>query len=299
MPEYLKYALKRLFAAVMVALLGMSLMYMMPLIKGDPTVRIDLAGYVEHMRKMLGMDFGFSKFYRTEVSPLVWRYLPYTMALCLFSEITAWIVGSLIGLFASAGKSSFASKLVRGAAMAIYPIPYFILAITVQIVFAYMLGWFPVIGEILTGRGFIVFITSLLRSSALPALALILSGLGRWVINTGSVASVQYSEDHVLFARLRGLKRRTVLTKYVMLGCLPLQAAALGVQLGTAFGGSIITEMMYAYPGLGFLMQRAVVNNDYNLLTGASVVSIVAIAFFTFVSDLILPLLDPRITYKS
>lgn len=299
MPEYLKYAFKRLLAAVMVALLGMTLMYMMPLIKGDPNVTIDLAGYVRHMRAMLNMDFGISKFYRTAVSPLVWRYLPYTMALCLFSEILSWIIGSLIGLFASAGRSGFGSRLAQGAAMLIYPIPYFILALIVQIVFAYLLGWFPIVGEIMSDRGFTVFVTSLLRSSALPALALTISGLGRWIISTGSVAVAQYGEDYVLFARLRGLKKRTVLTKYLLPGCLPIQTAALGVQLGTAFGGSIITEMVYSYPGLGFLMERAVMNNDYNLLTGASVVSIIAIAFFTFLSDLILPLIDPRITFKG
>ena len=73
------------------------------------------------------------------------------------------------------------------------------------------------------------------------------------------------------------------------------QFTALAIQLGTAFGGSIMTEMVFGYPGVGFLLQKAAFNNDYGLLFGASIISIIAIAVTTTLVDLLYPLIDPRV----
>lgn len=293
--RYARYAALRLMSCAAVVFLGITVMYLLPMIKRDMGYDLSIEGYFGFLKDMAHMDMGMSKFYRSEVAPIVWRYLPYTLLLCVFSSVVAWIVGNAVGLAAGCARGSAAAKLAEGAAMVIYPIPYFILALVVQVVFAFLLGLFPITGEIMTNQGAARFVTTLLRSSCLPALTMILSGTGWWVISMSALSSSARDEEFVRFAYLRGVKPGRVKRDYIRKGCMGVQYTALAIQLGTAFGGSIMTEMIFGYPGVGFLMQRAAMNNDYALLYGASIVSLIAIALSTTLMDLIYPLLDPRV----
>lgn len=293
--KYLKFALSRLFACALVIWLGVTVMALVPVIRGDQAYSLTVRDYADYLRAVVHMDFGLSKFYKTEIGPLVWRYMPYTMGLCITSNLVAWVIGNMIGLMAGIARGKAFSRVLEALGMVVYPIPYFILALVVQMVFAYILRLFPLTSEIMTGRGFAVFWSSLLRSSALPAVTMILSALGWWIISMSALAGMTAGEDYVQFAYLRGIPKGRVARRYIRPNCMLPQVTALAIQLGTAFGGALMTEMVFGYPGVGFLMQRAAFNNDYNLLFGASVISIVAIAVSTTIVDLIYPLVDPRI----
>ncbi len=293
--KYTKYALGRLFTCLLVIWLGVTVMALVPVIRGDQAYSLTLREYVQYLKAVVHMDFGLSKFYKVEIGPLVWRYMPYTMGLCIAANLVAWIAGNAIGLMAGIAHGKAVSRVLEALAMTIYPIPYFILALVVQMIFAYILRLFPLTSEIMTGRGAAVFWSSLLRSSTLPAITMILSALGWWIISMSTLAGVADGEDYAQFARLRGIPNGKIARRYIRPNCMLPQVTALAIQLGTAFGGALMTEMVFGYPGVGFLMQRAAFNNDYNLLFGASVISIVAIAVSTTVVDLIYPLVDPRV----
>jgi peptide/nickel transport system permease protein len=293
--KYLKFALGRLIACALVILLGVTVMALVPVIRGDESYSLTLRDYAEYLKAVAHMDFGLSKFYKTEIGPLVWRYMPYTMGLCITANLVAWIIGNAIGLMAGIARGKSFARAFEWLAMIVYPIPYFILALIVQMVFAYILRLFPLTSEIMTGRGLAVFLNTLIRSSTLPALTMVLSALGWWIISMSSLAGAAAGEDYALFARLRGISESKIARRYIRPNCMLPQVTALAIQLGAAFGGALMTEMVFGYPGVGFLMQRAAFNNDYNLLFGASVISIIAIAVSTTVVDLIYPLVDPRI----
>ncbi len=248
---------------------------------------------------LLHFDFGPSLMsYPESAGKIISTYLPYTVGLSMTATILAWIIGNLIGLLAGFRKNKRSSKILEGIAICIYPIPYFIVALVLQIFFAYILGWFPLTTTINSFQGFGVFVASVVKSSILPALSLLLVGTGWWIISMKSLAATTSEEDYVLYARYRGLLEGVIGTKYVLKNSILTQVTALAMSLGGVFGGSIMTEIIFGYPGVGTLIQKAILQSDYNMILGCITISIVAIATATLIVDLIYPFIDPRIRYS-
>ena len=212
--------------------------------------------------------------------------------------MVAWIIGNVIGLLAGFRKNKRSSKILEGIAICIYPIPYFIVALVLQIVFSYVLGWFPLQATILYNGGTATFITSLLKASVLPAISILLLGTGWWIISMKSLSSTTAEEDFVLYARYRGLSEGKIGVSYVFRNSILTQITALAMSLGGVFNGSIMTEIIFGYPGVGELIQKAITQSDYNMILGCITISIVAIATCTLIADLIYPFIDPRIRYS-
>ena len=248
---------------------------------------------------LLHFDFGPSLMsYPTPASEIITRNLPYTVGLSLTTTILAWIIGNVIGLLAGFRKNKRSSKILETIAICIYPIPYFIVALILQIVFSYVLGWFPLRATILYNGGWVAFVTSLLKASVLPALSILLLGTGWWIISMKSLASTTAEEDFVLYARYRGLSEGKIGKSYVFRNSILTQITALAMSLGGVFNGSIMTEIIFGYPGVGTLIQDAITQSDYNMILGCITISIVAIATCTLIADLIYPFIDPRIRYS-
>ena len=236
--------------------------------------------------------------YPTPAGQIISTYLPYTLMLSLFSTILAWCVGNFIGLLAGFRKDKRSSKIMEGIAICIYPIPYFIIALVLQIVFAFLLGWFPLQTTITTMGTTGDYIASLLKASVLPAISLLLVGTGWWIISMKSMSSTTAAEDFVLYARYRGLSEGKIGRSYVFRNSILTQVTALAMSLGGVFNGSIMTEIIFSYPGVGTLIQKAILQSDYNMILGCITISIVAISTATLIADLIYPLIDPRIRYS-
>jgi peptide/nickel transport system permease protein len=141
----------------------------------------------------------------------------------------------------------------------------------------------------------LAFVGSILRHSILPALSLVLVGIGAWFVGMRSIVSNIVSEDYVTYAELGGVGRRRILFSYVMRNALPPQLTGLALSLGAIFNGAIITEFVFGYPGIGTLLVRAVTSGDYSLVLGITSISIFAVAAAILVIDLLYPLLDPRV----
>ena len=250
-------------------------------------------------RGLLHFDFGPSLMsYPVPVGEIIRTYLPYTLILSLTTTTLAWIIGNLIGLQAGFRKHKRSSKILEGIAICIYPIPYFIIALILQIVFAFILGWFPLQSTISKSGGLLMFIGSILRASILPSLSLLLVSTGWWIISMKSLSSTTADEDFVLYARYRGLSEKRIGNSYVLRNSILTQITALAMSLGGAFNGSIMTEIIFGYPGVGTLIQKAILQSDYNMILGCITISIVAISTATLIVDVIYPLIDPRIRYS-
>lgn len=248
---------------------------------------------------LLHFDFGPSLVsYPTPVSEIIARNLPFTVGLSLFTTIIAWCIGNLIGLLAGFRKNKRSSKILEGIAICIYPIPYFILALVLQIVFSYVLGWFPLQTTIQYNNGLGAFLGTLLKASVLPAVSILLLGTGWWIISMKSLSATTAEEDFVLYARYRGLKEGKIGRSYVFRNSILTQVTALAMSLGGVFNGSIMTEIIFGYPGVGTIIQKAIMQSDYNMILGCITISIIAISTCTLIADLIYPLIDPRIRYS-
>lgn len=248
---------------------------------------------------LLRFDFGPSLMnYPAPCGDIIGRYLPYTVGLSLVSLIIAWSIGNFIGLLAGFRKDKRSSKILEGIAICIYPVPYFIVALALQIVFAFILRWFPLQSNIITVGTSEMFWTSLLKASILPAISMLLIGTGWWIISMKSLSSSVAVEDYVLYARYRKVSEAKIGLTYVFKNSILTQVTALAMSIGRVFNGSIMTEIIFGYPGVGKLMQTAILQSDYNMILGCITISIVAISTATLIADLIYPFIDPRIRYS-
>ena len=248
---------------------------------------------------LLHFDFGPSLGnFPTPAREIIGRNLPYTVGLSLFSTLLAWIIGNVIGLLAGFRKNKRYSRILEGIAICIYPIPYFLVALVLQIIFAFILKWFPLQSNVNFLAGTAVFIASLIKVSILPGISLLLVGTGWWIISMKSLSGTTSEEDFVLYARYRGVREGKIGRNYVFRNSILTQVTALAMSLGGVFSGAIMTEIIFGYPGVGLLIQKAILQSDYNMILGCITISIVAISTATLIADLVYPFIDPRIRYS-
>ena len=254
--------------------------------------------YLVFWQRMVLDDFGPSlSAFPTPVSVLIWRALPWTAGLLMFSTVLAWCLGNLLGGLAGYYRGSRLLRLAGVVAMGFHPIPYYIVAFVLLIVFGYLWPVLPISGgaQMNLPRGFDVrFIGSVLLHAILPALSLVLVGIGGWFMGMRSLVSNIVTEDYVTYAELGGVNRQRILRSYVMRNALVPQMTGLAISLGGIFNGAIITEQVFGYPGIGTLLVDAVHAGDYSLVLGVATVSIIAVAVSVLLIDLAYPLLDPR-----
>lgn len=263
----------------------------------DGTLWEQYIGFLK--RVLITHDFGPSLMsYPTPVIDLIGRAIPWTFGLLMTSTLIAWVIGNAIGLLAGTKPKKWYSKSLEGIAMVFYPIPYYVFALALIMLFTFIWPIFPLTFTIVGSPTTWQFWSNVLYNSTLPALSIILTGIGWWVISMKTISSDIAQEDYVGFARLKGLSENKVMTSYVARNSMLPQVTMLALQVGTIFNGAIITEILFGYPGLGSLMYTAILQADYNLIMGTITISIVAVAVMTLLVDLIYPFIDPRIRYK-
>ena len=138
---------------------------------------------------------------------------------------------------------------------------------------------------------------AVIKHSVLPALSLVIVGMGGWFLGMKSLTSNIISEDYVVYAENGRAEQNKILFSYVMRNALLPQITGLALQLGMIFNGALIMEVVFGYPGMGTLMLQAVMANDYTLIMGIAIFSIIGVATSVLILDLIYPLFDPRVRY--
>lgn len=255
--------------------------------------------YVVFWKRVAVLDFGPSlSAFPTPVSELIRRALPWTVGLLFVATTISWLLGNLLGGLAGYFREHRGLRIAGIVAMGFHPIPYYIVAFVLVIVFGYLWPVLPISGgsQMNLAQGFTLdFAASVLRHSLLPVLSLVLVGLGGWFMGMRSLVSNIVSEDYVVYAELGGVARGRILRSYVMRNALVPQVTGLAMSLGHIFNGAIITEQVFGYPGIGSLLVSAVHTGDYSLVLGLTSVSIVAVAFAVLLLDMLYPLLDPRV----
>jgi peptide/nickel transport system permease protein len=256
--------------------------------------------YVAYLeRVILRFDFGPSfTFYPQNVSQIIFTALPWTLGLLLVSTVIAWILGNMVGLVAGYFHTKKAGSVLEIVGILLYPIPYYILAVSVILLLSYVIPIFPLSPSFPVGEWSWTKLGTVIFNSLLPAFTLILAGFGWNILSMKALAVATTEEPYVIYSRLKGTTNWTRMIRYVFRNAMLPQVTALALSLGTIFNGALLTEMLFSYPGVGLIMRSAASSGDYNVLYGAITVSILAVATAGLVIDLIYPLLDPRIRHK-
>jgi peptide/nickel transport system permease protein len=260
--------------------------------------------YIAYLRQLAQGDMGYSiSVFPTTVGDLVKQAIPWSMGLLVMTTLISWTLGSVIGGIVGwwGGRSRWLQGLVP-VALVLYTIPYYILAIILVFLLAFLWPVFPLSGNYSIGLQPAVtpaFILDLLRHAALPALSIVLVSLGWWFLSMRSLITSIKGEDYITWAEAKGLPPRRIFWAYAFRNALLPQATGLALSLGQIVGGALITETIFAYPGLGYLIFNAIKSLDFPVIQGSILLVIVSVATANLAIDLAYPLIDPRIRYGA
>ena len=258
--------------------------------------------YVSFWQELVQGNLGYSiASFPTRVSVILRQAIPWTVGLLAVTTLVSWILGSLLGALVgwSGGRSRVLRTLVP-IALVLYTTPYYILAILLVFLLAYQWPVFPLSGAYTLGadKGWnLAFAEDVLRHAALPALSIILVSLGWWFLSMRSLIIAEKGQDYILWAEAKGLSRRRIFWTYAFRNALLPQTTGLALSFGHIIGGALITEAIFAYPGLGYVIYNSITRLDFPVIQGAILILIFSVAAANLVIDMLYPFIDPRIRF--
>jgi peptide/nickel transport system permease protein len=255
--------------------------------------------YLIFWRRVLTGDFGPSlSAFPTPVMTIILRAMPWTFGLLVLSTIIAWIAGNTLGALAGYFRNNLFLKMIGMCVMALQPLPTYIVGLALVIFLGYLWPILPISGgaqvNLPPALGW-SYIRSVLVHGTLPALTLVLVGLGGWFISMRSLVSNIVTDDHVVYAELAGVRSRTIFSQYVARNAMLPQVTGLALNLGHVFSGAVIVEFIFSYPGMGQLLIAGIYAGDYSLVLGVTTIAIISVATAMFLIDILYPLIDPRV----
>jgi peptide/nickel transport system permease protein len=255
---------------------------------------LDKPLYVQYLRwvgRMARGDFGYSFKDHRPVSQTLLEKLPVTAELTAGALLIAWLVAIPAGVLAAWRQRTAVDYGASAVALGGLSIPNFWLGIMLIYLFAVHLRWLP-------ASGFVPITESLgrnLRALAMPAfnLGIVLAAVVMRQLRSSMLEVM--SADFVRTARAKGLAQAVVLVRHALRNAVIPVITVMGIQLGTLLGGAIITETIFAVPGLGQLAVNSIYGRDYPMLEGVVIASAVAILVVNLLVDVVYSLIDPRI----
>lgn len=258
-----------------------------------------ISQYGQYLNDIAHGKFGISYTYFPEpVSKLIIQALPWTLALVGVVTIMAFIIGTLFGVLAAWRRNKLFDSLATVSCTFSSAFPYFWTGLLFLFVFGFVLGWFPIkggYGASVTPDVSLNFFGDALYHSLLPAGTLLVSGMGGWLLGMRNNMIPVLGEDYVTFAEANGLRSRKIALRYAARNAILPNLTGFGMALGFVVSGSILTEVVFSYPGVGFLLYNAVINNDYPLMQALFLIITITVLVANFLVDLLYGWLDPRV----
>jgi len=304
------YILKRVLIAVP-TLLGLALItfLLLRMLPGDPALglvgeRADPKA-VEAIRKSLGQDrplpvqfwgylellahgnLGRSYYTHREVMEDVLQKFPNTLRLALSAMLVATLAGILLGVFSAVSRGSYWEKVFSGASLAGISLPVFWVGLIFMLLFAFMLPWLPPSGM---GDGALVYLI-------LPAATLGLNSAAYIARITRMSLIEVLGSQYIMTARAKGLSPFKVVAKHALRNALIPVITLIAIDFGSYLNGSVLTETIFGWDGLGRYAMEGIMKRDYPVILGTVLIGSAVFVFFNMLADLAYAYIDPRIRY--
>lgn len=253
--------------------------------------------YIDYMVSILQGNLGTSTWYSEPVADILLEALPWTVFLMATSLFLMFVIGVVLGAFMAYREGSRFDVSSTGLSLTLNSIPYYVVALVFIAFLGYRYGLFPTGGRYesgLTPGLNPAFIGSVLYHGALPILSLALTGFGGWALNMRGNSIRVLGEDYLRVARLRGLSERRIALRYVGRNAILPMYTNLMIAIGGVFGGAVILEQIFAYPGMGYYLVGAINRRDYPVMMGAFMLITIAVVIGIYVADLTYGRIDPR-----
>jgi peptide/nickel transport system permease protein len=258
--------------------------------------------YWDYLKNLARGDLGVSvSYYPAKVSDVILTSLPWTVVLVGIATVLAAALGVLLGAIVGWRPGTWLDSLIPSTTL-LAAVPYFWLALLLVYLLARVLGWFPLQGgyDVMLSPGWNgEFIVSAIQYGFLPALTIVLASIGGWLLGMRNMMVSTLSEDYILTAEAKGLSPRKILRSYAARNAVLPSVAGFAISLGFVVSGSVITEQVFSYPGIGGRLLGAVTNNDYALMQGMFLFITLAVLGANLLVDLLYGLIDPRTRARS
>jgi peptide/nickel transport system permease protein len=254
--------------------------------------------YLTYLNQLFHGNLGVSvTYFPATVASVLRTALPWTIALVGIATVLSFAVGTLLGIVSAWRRgSTWADSLLPVTAF-LAAVPYFWLGLVVLTLFAVDIPLLPIAGgysaSITPGWSW-AFISSALVHGILPAVTIVVSSIAGWLLGMRNVMISTLSDDYVLLAEAKGLRQRRVIFTYAARNAILPNVASFALSLGFIVGGAILTEVVFSYPGVGYVLYQAVSNNDYPLMQGVFLTITFLVLIANLLADACYVLLDPR-----
>jgi peptide/nickel transport system permease protein len=261
---------------------------------------LDQPLYVQYFRFMgdiVRLDFNYSLLmYPSRVIDLIGQALPWTVLLVGITTVISFLVGTGLGVLAGWRRGSWADGLLPVTTF-FSSVPYFWLGILAIYLLAGPGSFFPSAGGFdanLVPAWDQYFIPSAIRHSLLPALTILISSVSGWILSMRNMMITVSSEDYITVAHAKGLSGRRVAMSYAARNALLPSVSGFALSLGFIVGGTLLVEIVFSYPGLGFTLLEGLGKKDYPLMQGIFLIITIAVLIANLLADVVYLLLDPR-----
>jgi peptide/nickel transport system permease protein len=256
------------------------------------------AQYADYLHSLITGHLGVSvSFFPATVSSVIGQTLPWTIGLIGLSTVISFAFGIGLGTLAGWKRGSWLDNLIPVTTM-FQSVPYFWLALILLFLFGSKLAMFPLNGGYdvyHTAPGWTgAFAGSVLYYGTLPALTIVLSSLGGWMLGMRNMMVSTLSEDYLLTAEAKGLRPGRIMRTYAARNAVLPSVSGFAISLGFVVAGSIVTEAVFSYPGIGSALLQAVSSNDYALMQGIFLIITLSVLGANLLVDLLYSVIDPR-----
>jgi peptide/nickel transport system permease protein len=254
-----------------------------------------------YVKGIASFDLGFSFRQQMPVSKLIVERLPATLLLTMTAFAISLVFGILFGVFAARFAGTWADTAITVLALVFYATPLFWIALMAILLFSVTMNWLPSFGYETVGANYtgVAHVLDVAAHLIMPAATIGLFFMATYTRMTRASMLEVNRLDFVKTARAKGLSNAVIQRRHVLRNALLPVVTLAGVHSGTLIGGAVLTETVFAWPGIGRLMYEALLQRDYNLLLGVFVVCSAMVLIFNLVTDLIYRLIDPRIEFAT
>jgi len=253
--------------------------------------------FVTYLVNLLRGNLGYSYKYRAPVLDVILERLPATLLLTGTAFLIAVLAGVILGVSSSKKPFSFEDNTIMLGSLVFYSMPNFWTGLMAIIILSLRLGLFPVQGMQSFGAD-LNSALDLIWHLILPATTLGLVQLALYARLTRSSMLEELRKDYITTARSKGLDDRSILYRHALKNALIPTITIIGIRLSFMFTGAVVTETIFAWPGIGRLMYDSIYTRDYPLLMGIFVISSAVTVLANFLADIAYCIVDPRIRYE-
>lgn len=254
--------------------------------------------YGEYLWNLLHLNLGVSlSYFPLSVGQSIMYGLFWSLGLVGVSTVIAFVLGTLIGIVSAWRRGGWLDGILPTVFVIVSALPYFWVALLFVLIFATVLNWFPSVFGYDIGLQINLsweFAGNVLWHGLLPALTIVITSIGGWILTMRNTMITTLAEDYVKMARAKGLSPVRIMFMYAGRNAILPNLTGFAMSLGFVISGAILVEIVFNYPGLGYMLLQAVNNEDFALMQGLFLLITMAVLVAVLAADFVTAWLDPR-----